>query len=354
MNKTHDILFTERPGQGGNLGIITLNRPKALNALNHVMIKALFDQLEIWANAQHIKAVIIQGEGRAFCAGGDIRETYERYLKKDTALAEFFRDEYELNRFIFHYPKPYIALLSGITMGGGVGISLHGSHRVGAEQMTFAMPETTIGFYPDVGGTYFLSRLQNHLGIYLGLTGNKIMVDDCLALGIVTHKIRLEKFPDIIAALAEHDFSKDQADTAVTKLLNSFKLQPQDGPLLANKDLINYLFDGATIESIITKLKDNHSPFAKDALKTLEQKSPTSLKVTLKALQLASKLDFDQSMQQEYTLTQHFLNRPDFPEGIRALLIDKDNQPQWQPPTLTKVSDELVLDYFLSTGKMLA
>src|SRR3989338_2126316 len=194
MSDDQEVLFEEIAGQGGHLGVITLNRPQILNSLNQTMIDAMYAQLNKWAIAPDIKAVVIRAApGRAFCAGGDLRFTYERFKNKDPLLSTFFRDEYQLNRLIYHFPKPYIALLDGITMGGGVGISIHGSHRVATENLLFAMPETGIGFFPDVGGTYFLPRLPGRIGYYLGLTGARIKTDDCVTLGISQHKVTRDK-----------------------------------------------------------------------------------------------------------------------------------------------------------------
>ncbi len=197
-----DILFEELSGRDGNIGLITLNRQKALNALNHQMFLDLNAQLAEWETADHIKAVIIRAaEGRAFCAGGDIRYAFQKKLENDPTLPLFFRDEYQLNLRIFHYPKPYIALLDGITMGGGAGISLHGSHRIGTERLVFAMPETSIGFYPDVGASYFLSRLPYKVGFYLGLTSARITYNDCFWLGLINYFVPQDDFSKLIYAI---------------------------------------------------------------------------------------------------------------------------------------------------------
>src|SRR3990167_4221018 len=195
IKNTQDILFEELVGHEGNIGLVTLNRPKALNALTHSMILSLDKQLTLWEEQENIKAIVITAvEGRAFCAGGDIRFTYEKWDYNDGSLPLYFRDEYRLNRRIFHYSKPYIALLDGITMGGGVGISIHGSHRVATENLVFAMPETGIGFFPDVGGTYFLPRLPDKFGYYLGITGARIDCYDCCALGLTQHFVSRASF----------------------------------------------------------------------------------------------------------------------------------------------------------------
>src|SRR3990167_2553754 len=212
------ICFADLPGREGNLGVITLNRPKALNALNHNMLLAMHEALQRWADDREIKAVVVRAApGRAFCAGGDLRWVYERHLANESYL-QFFKDEYQLNSAIYHYPKPYIAFLDGITMGGGAGISINGSHCVATEQLLFAMPETGIGFFPDVGGTYFLSHLPGKLGWYLGLTGARIGCDDCVAAGLVQHKVQEAAWPAVVDQLLLQPFGLDP-DEAVTKIL---------------------------------------------------------------------------------------------------------------------------------------
>lgn len=354
MQTFDEVLFAEMPGTNGDLGIITLNRPKALNSLTHAMINAMHAQLKIWANATNVKAVIIQAaEGRAFCAGGDLRLTHERYHSRDAALTEFFRDEYQLNRFIFHYPKPYIALLNGITMGGGVGISIHGSHRVATERLLFAMPETGIGFFPDVGGTYFLPRLKGHLGTYLGLTGARIQSDDCVALGLTQHKIAPESIPLLINTLAKHAFTND-AKQEVTAIIERFHVASKPSSLIENQTAINACFSGATMEDIMRAVAHCENAICSEAKTALMTKSPTSLKVTLKALQLGKALDFDSCMQQEFRLTSHFLAGHDFAEGIRAVIIDKDQKPVWKPAELAGVTHHEVDQYFAPLSKELA
>src|SRR3990167_5470139 len=208
MPNTSDILFDTIQGDAGQIGIITLNRPQALNALNHTMITKLYQSLECWKADPHIQAVIIRAsEGRAFCAGGDLRAVYEGH-RTPQPLAAFFQDEYALNRLIFHYPKPYIALLDGITIGGGAGISIHGTYRIATKRLTFAMPETGIGFFTDVGGTYFLSHLPQHIGFYLGLTGARLNSDDCVELGLAQCQIAASSIPFLIQQIAAHDFTQ--------------------------------------------------------------------------------------------------------------------------------------------------
>jgi enoyl-CoA hydratase len=345
-------LFTEVAGKEGNLGLITLNRPAVLNSLNHAMVHAMHAQLKDWAAATHIKAVVIRAaEGRAFCAGGDLRLTYDRIKARDPMMIEFFRDEYQLNRAIFHFPKPYIALLDGITMGGGVGISIHGSHRVATERLMFAMPETGIGFFPDVGGTYFLPRLPGSLGTYLGLTGARLGSDDCVAIGLAQVKVAQQSLTELLDALAECKFGHD-ARQSVTDTLARFRLDLAPSKLMNEKSEIDKCFSQNTVEQLIEQLQHSTGSFCKDALSILAKKSPTSLKVTLHAMQ--QHLDLDACMRQEYRLVSRFLQGHDFAEGIRAVIIDKDQKPHWQPDTITGVKESEVEKYFAPLQEELA
>jgi len=341
-----DILFEEKQGRGGSLGIATLNRPAVLNALSLPMIHALHEQLKTWAADANIKGVVIRAvEGRAFCAGGDIRQTYDKMCADDPGMTRFFQDEYQLNSFIFHFPKPYIALLDGITMGGGVGISIHGSHRVGTENLLFAMPETGIGFFPDVGGTYFLPRLPWYVGYYLGLTGARIGSSDCYTIGLTQHHVRQESLAPLLEKLIDTDFGTNANDT-VTSVLTQFDLPKSSTSLLEQEQEISHCFNQATVEEVIAALESAAGTVCQRALTDLKKKSPTSLKVTLRALQQGAALDFDQCMQQEFYLAGHFLKGADFREGIRAVIIDKDQQPEWQPASLDQVTDQIVSQYF--------
>lgn len=349
-----EILFEELQGKGGNLGIITLNRPAALNSLNIEMIEAMYAQLGAWQTARHIKAVIIQSaKGRAFCAGGDIRLAYERMKNQDPHTVDFFRDEYQLNRRIFHFPKPYIALLDGITMGGGVGISIHGSHRLATDKLLFAMPETGIGFFPDVGASYFLPRLPHRMGYYLGLTGARINCDDCVALGIATQKVSSESFPQLIQALAETAFDEEPR-IAVTKIIAAFDQPHASSILMQEQQVINQCFGADSMDEILHALLRSENDFCKQAASVLASKSPTSLKISLRALQNGHDLTFDDCMQQDYRLVSRFLKGHDFAEGIRAVIIDKDQSPRWKPAQLSEVSEGEVKKYFLPLPEELA
>ncbi len=353
MSVISEVEFEEVSGRDGNLGLITLTRQQVLNALNQKMINAIDTQLIEWESANQIKAVVIRAaEGRAFCAGGDVRSVYERKLQRDPGLTDFFRDEYTLNRRIHDYSKPYIALLNGITMGGGVGISAHASHRVASDKLLFAMPETGIGFYPDVGTTWILSRLPNKLGYYLGLTGARITTGDCIAAGLVDYQIDAQQFSELIYALADCAFENDER-ASVSQVIKNFSVVPSPSELFSYENIIAECFSEKTVEKIISALKDQKNNWCEEVVSLLATKSPTSLKVTLRALQEAEHLDFDDAIQREFCLTTHFLGAKDFFEGIRAVLVDKDQMPRWTPATLNEVTAAEVKKYFLPVEREL-
>lgn len=351
MDNQQAVLFDVLPGTSGNIGLITLNRPSALNSLNKIMVDAIYEALQQWSPDPSIKAVIIQAApGRAFCAGGDLRQTYDNMQADRQSPVHFFRDEYQLNSLIFHFPKPYIALLDGITMGGGVGISIHGSHRIGTEKLIFAMPETGIGFFPDIGGTYFLPRISGKVGYYLGLTGARLGVDDALTMGLVTHKVSSSELKNIIDRIATTEFSND-AFASVTKLMSEFHQPSAQAKLLDHQPEIDRCFKEDNMEAILVALQSTRSEFSLETLKILTTKSPTSLKVTLQALRQGAMIDFDDCMKQELILAHHFAVDHDFKEGIRAVIIDKDQTPHWQPATLEAVTKERVDSYFMSLAE---
>lgn len=332
-----DVLFEEIDTYDGNqVGVVTLNRPQALNALTHEMTVSINTQLQQWAAREAISRVIVRSkEGRAFCAGGDIRHIYDMYLRGE--YIDYFRDEYTLNKTIFHFPKPYIALLDGITMGGGAGISIHGSHCIATERFIFAMPETGIGFFPDVGATYFLSRLPYKIGFYLALTGAQISFVDGLALQLAQYAVPHTALADVFTALIKSPRGK------LYTTISAFHVEPKKSEFFDYADKIAAIFSKKTIEEILIELKSFSDPWCEKIMNSIEKKAPTSLKVTLHALQLAETLSFDECMTMEYRLARRFLEHTDFREGIRAAIIDKDQVPQWQPATLEEVSIE---EYF--------
>ena len=338
----NDIQFL----QIDSLAFITLNRPQALNALTFEMVTSLYQQLKEWENNPNVKAVVIQNTGnKAFCAGGDIKQVYENRDHPNKGN-QFFWREYQLNHYIHHYPKPYIALLDGITMGGGVGISLHGNtYRIATANFTFAMPETGIGFFPDVGGTYLLSRCPGYTGTYLALTGARLKAADAIILGLIDYFIPAEKKPLLNETLVSTKFtSNTQAD--IKTVIQSYNSTPPAASLTEHRQLIDECFKFDTLENILAALQQQDNEWSTHTLKTLQSKSPMSLKVTLQALRRATKLNFDQCMQMEYRLATHFLANNDFYEGVRAVLVDKDQKPKWQPNNIQAVTQEMVDTYF--------
>lgn len=340
---TSEVIF-QRSGASGR---ITLNRPQALNALNHEMCRAIHQRLAEWAVDDTVRLVVIDGAGeRAFCAGGDVRALYRlRRAGREADLIAFYRDEYRLNAFIKRYPKPYVALIDGIAMGGGVGVSVHGSHRVATERTVFAMPETGIGLFPDVGATWFLPRLPGEIGCFLGLTGHRLGTADCLYTGLADVAVHSDQLPDLIAALG----GAADADAIGDILRRTAASSPAaDAPpaLAALRDEIDTAFAGARVEDILTRLDRAGSAFARAATATLRQKSPTSLKVALHQMREGARHTFDECMQLEYRLACRFMRGHDFFEGVRAVVIDKDNIPDWQPATLAAVTGEIVAGYF--------
>ena len=335
----------------GPVAVVTLNRPKALNALTLAMCRDLDAKLAAWAEDPAVAAVIIEGTGtRAFCAGGDVTAIYDSGRGDRRMAAAFFRAEYHLNRRIFHFPKPYIALVDGIVMGGGVGVSVHGSYRAVTENTLFAMPETSIGLFPDVGGSYFLPRLPGALGMFLGLTGSRLKAADCLYAGIATHQLASARLPDLVNALADADWSGD-ALAAAGGIIGDLATDPDEPPLAARRATIDRSFSRESVAAILAALEAEGGDWAEATRADLLARSPTSLKVTFRQLHEGAKLGFDQAMVMEYRLSQACVAGHDLLEGIRAAVIDKDRKPVWQPATLAEVDDDAVAAHFAPLGQ---
>lgn len=338
----------------GNAGVITLNRPKVLNALSLPMIRHIYPQLKKWEKDDETDIVIIKGAGgKAFCAGGDIRVVTEAGKVGDPLAQDFFREEYILNNAIGTFKKPYIALIDGITMGGGVGLSVHGRFRVATEKTLFAMPETAIGLFPDVGGGYFLPRLQGKLGLFLALTGFRLKGRDVLKAGVASHFVESQKIPALEKELVD---LKSPSAEDVSRLLDSYQSQSNldaEKPFVLKEHMtdIDRLFSSSSVEGIMQNLKADGSPFAKKQAETLSKMSPMSLKLTYKQLQAGASLSLQDVLVMEYRLTQACMRGCDFYEGVRALLIDKDQSPKWNPSTLEEISDQSVEECFSSLGQ---
>jgi len=344
---TQDIVFTQQ----GQLGLITLNRPNALNALTLAMIEELQKQLLVWKNDEAIKAVVIRAvPGNAFCAGGDVRWLYQLGAQHLEEQMAFFWHEYRLNHFIHHLGKPYIALMDGITMGGGVGVSLHGSHPIASERFFLAMPETSIGFFPDIGSSHFLTQCHDSLGIYLGLTGNRLNAYEAKNAGLVKAIISSEQMPLVLEQLTQSDLSKN-AYEQVDRCIATF-IQEKEKPL-ASINTIKECFSLDSMEKILNTLEQHEDPWAQELTKKLSQKSPFSLKLSLAQLQKAQGLSLADCLKMDFNLVRHFMNDHDFYEGVRALLIDKDKNPQWNPARLDLVSEAKIISYFEPSSKHL-
>lgn len=326
----------------GALGLLTLDRPAALNALTHGMINALAASLAEWRADDDIKVVAIRGSGdRAFCAGGDIRAVQQAVAAGTDEGARLLRDEYHLNALIGSYPKPYVALLHGITMGGGAGVSVHGRYRLADGGLNFAMPETAIGFIPDVGSSYFLSRCPGELGMYLALTGARIGLGDAIDARLITHAVNREDFEPVLEALARGG--------TVDAVLKSVARKAPAGSLTPHRRRIETIFSGASVEAILERLDRDGSDFARETAQTIRTRSPTSLKLVYRQIRAAAHLDLKQCLAMEYRLALRVLSGHDFREGVRAALVDKDRNPKWQPSSLAGVSS--LDDFFAPLGE---
>jgi enoyl-CoA hydratase len=346
QNDESEILYHELSATHGKLGIITLNRPKALNALSVAMVSSMLDQLHAWAENKDIAAVIIQGAGdRAFCAGGDLKLVYNHGKNKYQDMIPFFSTEYRLNLYISEYPKPYIALLNGIAMGGGLGVSIHGTRVIGTERLQLAMPETAIGFYPDVGAGYFLSRCPHYIGMYLGLTGNSIGIADAIFSKLVDAYIPSEQLQNFVTSLTEQDLRTNTLAT-IDAVIASYQQEPGIPSLKQHINTIENCFNKNSVANIITALEHSDSDWAKAQAATLKTRSPTGLKVTFKQLSICTKLSLPECFNLDLNLTLRLFQEHDIYEGIRAILVDKTKDPKWQPDTLEAVSDDFIDQLF--------
>ena len=344
MTMSENLIFSIEK----HVGLITLNRPAALNALTHPMILALHEQLQAWETDTIIHAIVIQAaDGRAFCAGGDVRAVYEAGHHNPLAALSFFRDEYRLNHFIHNLKKPYIALMDGLTLGGGVGISLHGSHPVASDRFAFAMPETSIGFFPDIGSSHLLSRYPNGSGQYLGLTGHRLNPLEARALGLIHSVIPAHAMPLLLASLINANLTQN-AHAAVDACLRPYQQPHTTTPGLVHAEEIATCFSQPSVLSILQSLDNLGNDWARETQLTLLQKAPMSLHVTLEQLQRAKGMNLAECLQMDYGLTYHFMQKPDFYEGVRALLIDKDKSPRWTPASLDAVDLNEVATYFVA------
>lgn len=323
----NDVLFRRE----GAVGRITLNRTKALNALTEPMCAAMLEHLQLWANDASVRVVVIDAvPGKAFCAGGDVRAIYDAGRKGDGSVMNFFRTEYRMNAAIYRFPKPYVALIDGFAFGGGCGVSMHGSHRVASENAVFAMPETLIGLFPDIGATYFLNRLPGQIGMYLALTGLRVAMADAIACGLATHHVASHDFAEVRAQLVE-----GEAPNAVLARLNASVASSVD--VMSHREVIDRAFAASSVEGILERLADE-GDWGRETASLLKTRSPTSLKVTFRQMREGAGLGFESCQRMEYRIMARMMEGPDFYEGVRAALIDKDQKPLWMPDRLDKVT----------------
>ena len=341
-NTQQDVFFS----LSHNVGLVELNRPKALNALNPMMMTAIAHQLLEWKSDGAVQAVVVRSNSlRAFCAG-DLRAVYRTGTQgRLEDLEHLFREEYRLNYIIKTYPKPYISFMDGIAMGGGLGLSVHGSHRLVSENVLIAMPETNIGYFPDVGATHFLNQAPGKIGLYLALTGNHIKLADALYAKIGTHYIPHEDQPIVLEALKQLRL-KDHS--AIDQLLKTHGQPHPESPLSKKEKEIEAFFTATNIQGIFDQLAGASGNFSQETLAILKQRSPTSLAVTFEQMKRGETLEnFAEVMSLEFDMSQHFIKENDFFEGIRAVIIDKDQSPQWFPRTIKDVTQEQVAPYFI-------
>jgi len=345
---SEEILFEEKNGWG----VVTLNRPKALNALTWGMVKDFYIKLKQWEAHPSIRGVMVKGAGdRAFCAGGDIRWLHDTAKEDPAHASKFFRDEYINNAAIYHFPKPYVALIDGIVMGGGVGVSVHSDFRVVGDNTLFAMPETGIGLFPDVGGGHFMPRLHDGIGLYYALTGARAKAADCMAAGIATHYTPTDKQVALEQALLDTKLTS-HAHADIEAVLDEFAGDPGHAEVNDRRDQIKAVFENPpSLVALLAVLSADDGQFAKETSKILARMSPTSMALTFEQMKRGHMLDFDDNMKMEFRMVRRIMEGHDFFEGVRAQIIDKDRDPKWRPVSLNEVTDEVVAKYFKTLGE---
>jgi len=320
-----------------HVGRVRLNRPKAIHALTTAMCSAILERIEAWRSDDAVRAVLIDhAEGRGFCAGGDIRMLAESGAKDGAEARAFFHTEYRMNERLFTYVKPTVAFMDGITMGGGVGLSLPCKYRVATENTRFAMPETGIGLFPDVGGGWYLSRLPGRAGQFLALTGARIDGAECLFLGLATYYLPAAVLDEVKAKIAADP-------SAIEAILDAFSEDPPPARIEDNLERIDRLFASDQLEDVLAALEADDSAWARKELATLRTKSPQTMKVALRLLKEGAHMaTFADEMRQEYAVGAHVVQRHDFLEGVRAVIVDKDNAPRWDPATAEGVTEHMI------------
>ncbi|MAK62170.1 MAG: enoyl-CoA hydratase [Ponticaulis sp.] len=332
----------------GSVGRITLNRPEALHALTEEMCVIMSDALLDWREDDEIGVVLVDhAEGtRGFCAGGDIRMLAESGAGDGKAATDFFRAEYRLNTLIHNYPKPYVSILNGVTMGGGVGVSVHGSHRITTEKTLFAMPESGIGLFPDVGGGWFLPRLPGEYGMWLALTGARLKGSDVTALGIGTHHVPGELLGNLVGQIESADFSFE-AEHLLNSILGSVSQTVPHAEIEDYEDMINTCFSADSVERILECLASQEDDWARAQVNILKEKSPLTLKVAFRQLREGAHMaSFEDNMVMEYRIGARMVREGEFHEGVRAVIIDKDNAPNWPSGDLSQVHEKKLQEIF--------
>lgn len=334
----------------GAAGVIRLNRPKAINAMTLEMSIGIDSALDRFEIDSAVSVIILEGAGeRGLCAGGDIRGLWENSREGGDLGARFWRQEYVMNARIAKYPKPYVAFMDGLVMGGGVGLSGHASHRVATDRTKLAMPEVGLGFFPDVGGTWLLSRSPGEIGTYFGLTGQTMNGPDAIHANFADAVVPAARWPELREALTKVRQGATAAD--VTKLINGFATGETAGPVAANEPVIDALFGFDRMEDIFAALKRDGSEFALATLKTLNEKSPRGMVVTLKLLRLArTASSLEECLVREYRAALEVFRSDDFREGVRAAVIDKDRNPTWSPPRIEDVTPDMLAPYLAEIG----
>lgn len=325
--------------RAGRIGRLTLNRPAALNALDLGMIRAVQQALDAWRDDPAVAAVVIDGAGeRAFCAGGDIALVHRSAGGDHEIARELWRAEYRMDAAVARYPKPVVALMDGITMGGGLGIAGHASVRVVTERAVLAMPEVAIGLAPDVGGLFLLARAPGSIGVHLALTASRVGPADAVYCGLADHEVAASDVVGLIAALAE-----EPVEAAVSRFA-----RPSEPPALRDdRPWIDACYSAGPVTDILARLRSRPEPGAAKAVAAIESGAPTAVKVTLRAARLAASMaTVEQCLRQDYRLITRFLAHPDLREGIRAAVVDKDRAPRWRPARLAEVSDADVGAFF--------
>ena len=342
MNDETDVIIQT----DGPVGRIRLNRPKALNALTHAMCDTILGALENWREDLLVEAIILDHpDGRGFCAGGDIRMLAQSGAADGVAARAFFHSEYRMNHRLFTYAKPIVAVMDGITMGGGVGLALPAKFRIATENTKFAMPETGIGLFPDVGAGWYLSRLPGRMGQYLALTGHRLDGAEACALGLATHYLPADRLE------AAKQSIRDRPQ-GIAATLDDLAITPPDAAIVAHQPAIDRLFASDVLEEIFAMLAEDGGAWATETLATLRTKSPQAMKVSLRLLQDgATMMTFADEMAREYAVASHVVQRHDFLEGVRAVIVEKDHAPRWDPATPEDVTDHAIDMIFASPAE---